>query len=49
MREIPLRLTIVVLDDEFKVRYRGHDGHKATDVAKELVAKLEAKQKGQQK
>lgn len=34
--------TIVILDAERKIRYRGHDGHEATKVAKELVAKLEA-------
>jgi hypothetical protein len=32
--------TVVVLDAEMKIRYRGHDGHKATEVAKELVEKL---------
>jgi len=36
--------TIVVLDAEMKIQYRGHDGHKATEIAKELVEKLEAKQ-----
>jgi hypothetical protein len=34
--------TIVVLDAEMKVRYRGHDGHAATDVAKKLLAELTA-------
>ncbi|KAA3608670.1 MAG: hypothetical protein DWQ01_11235 [Planctomycetota bacterium] len=29
--------TIVVLDAERKIRYRGHNGEKATEVAKELV------------
>ena len=33
--------TIVVLDAEMKIHYRGHDGDAATDVAKELVAKLQ--------
>lgn len=33
--------TIVVLDAQMKVRYRGHDGHAATEVARELVAALE--------
>jgi predicted lipoprotein with Yx(FWY)xxD motif len=33
--------TIVVLDAERKIRYRGHDGHKATDVAKKLVSELQ--------
>ncbi len=32
--------TIVVLDSEMKVRYRGHDGEEATKVAKDLVAAL---------
>ena len=32
--------TIVVLDADFKIRYRGHDGNAATEVAKELVEKL---------
>ncbi len=30
--------TIVVLDREQKIRYRGHDGAAATKVAKELLA-----------
>ncbi len=29
--------TIVVLDHNMKIRYRGHDGHKATAVAEELM------------
>ena len=33
--------TIVVLDAEMKIRYRGHDGHAASDVAKELLAKMD--------
>ncbi len=33
--------TVVVLDADMKVRYRGHDGHAATDVAKKLVEELE--------
>ena len=32
--------TIVILDADFKIRYRGHDGDAATKVAKELVAKM---------
>jgi hypothetical protein len=32
--------TVVILDSEFKIHYRGHDGEAATEVAKELVAKL---------
>ncbi|MBL8753562.1 MAG: hypothetical protein JNK15_09695 [Planctomycetes bacterium] len=34
--------TIVVLDAEMRIRYRGHDGEEATKVAKDLVAKLAA-------
>lgn len=37
--------TIVVLDAEMKIRYRGHDGHAATDVAEKLVSEIEAKDK----
>ena len=32
--------TIVVLDAQRKIHYRGHDGHKATEVARELLAAL---------
>ncbi len=32
--------TIVILDADFKIRYRGHNGDEATKVAKELVAKM---------
>ena len=35
--------TVVVLDAEMKIRYRGHDGEKATAVAKQLVEELAAK------
>ena len=35
--------TIVVLDGERKIHYRGHDGHKAGEVAKELVAAMSQK------
>ena len=35
--------TVVVLDENFQIRYRGHDGNKATEVAKQLVAELEKK------
>ena len=35
--------TVVVLDSEFKIHYRGHDGEQATEVAKELVAKMAEK------
>ena len=34
--------TIVVLDADRKIRYRGHDGHAATEVAKKLVAEMVA-------
>ncbi len=33
--------TIVVMDAKQNIVYRGHDGHKATEVASKLVAKLE--------
>ena len=33
--------TIVVLDAEMKIRYRGHDGHMASSIAEKLVADLE--------
>ena len=32
--------TIVILDADFKIRYRGHDGDAATEVAKALVAEM---------
>lgn len=32
--------TVVILDSEFKIHYRGHSGEEATRVAKELVAKM---------
>ena len=32
--------TIIILDAEGKIHYRGHDGHKATDIAKALVRKM---------
>ena len=32
--------TIVVLDSEFRVQYRGHDGEKATHKVRELLAKM---------
>ena len=37
--------TIVVLDENMKIHYRGHDGHEATDIAKKLVDELVAKNK----
>jgi hypothetical protein len=38
--------TIVVLDAERKIHYRGHDGEKAAAVAKELVAAMSPKPAG---
>ena len=32
--------TIVILDADFKIRYRGHDGDKATEVAQALVEEM---------
>ena len=32
--------TVVILDADFKIRYRGHDGEEATRIAKELVSQL---------
>jgi len=32
--------TILVLDAEMRIHYRGHAGDKATEVAKQLVAKM---------
>jgi hypothetical protein len=32
--------TVVVLDANFKIRYRGHDGNEATRIAEELVAEM---------
>lgn len=32
--------TIIILDAEGKIQYRGHDGHEATDIAKGLVKEL---------
>lgn len=34
--------TIVVLDQDLVIRYRGHDGHQATKIAKQLVERLKA-------
>ena len=33
--------TIVVLDAELKIRYRGHDGDEAIKVARELLAQVQ--------
>ena len=35
--------TIVVLDVEMRIQYRGHDGHAATDTARRLVEELTSK------
>ncbi len=32
--------TIVVIDQDFVIRYRGHDGHEASRIAKRLVEEL---------
>ena len=34
--------TVVILDSEMKIRYRGHNGNEATKIAEELVAKMTA-------
>jgi hypothetical protein len=34
--------TVVILDENMKIHYRGHDGEAATKIAEELVAKMEA-------
>ena len=39
--------TIVVLDADMKIRYRGHDGHEASSIAKKLVRDLAAKSEGE--
>jgi hypothetical protein len=33
---------VVILDENMKIHYRGHDGNAATKIAEELVAKMEA-------
>ncbi|MCB9919900.1 MAG: hypothetical protein H6832_15970 [Planctomycetes bacterium] len=40
--------TIIVLDADMRIQYRGHDGNKATKVAEALVEKLVAGQEGKQ-
>ena len=35
--------TIVVLDENFEIHYRGHDGKQATEVARRLVGELESR------
>jgi hypothetical protein len=32
--------TVVILDSEMRIHYRGHDGDKATEIAKDLVEKM---------
>jgi len=47
-REVPIATdwavqgwpTVVILDSEMKIHYRGHDGEKATEVARALVEKM---------
>ena len=38
--------TIVVLDEERKIHYRGHDGNEAMKMIKKMVADLEEKRGG---
>ena len=38
--------TLIVLDRELRVQYRGHNGHEATQIAERLVAQSEAEQEG---
>jgi len=38
--------TIVVLDENRKIHYSGHDGNKAIDLIKKMVADFEKKQGG---
>ncbi len=33
--------TVVILDDQMRIRYRGHDGQAAIDAVKRLVEELE--------
>ena len=37
--------TLVVLDEEMRICYRGHDGHHAGALAKKMTLALQAKQK----
>jgi len=37
--------TVVILDSEMKIHYRGHSGDEATEVAKALVEKMTAEKK----
>ena len=37
--------TVVILDSEMKIHYRGHDGEEATKVAEEFVAKMTGEEK----
>ena len=41
--------TIVIIDQDFKIRYRGHDGMAATAIAEELVEKLQGHDGDEQK
>lgn len=35
--------TLVVIDEQFRIRYRGHSGPQAKDLARKLVAELRAR------
>ena len=37
--------TLVVIDENMRIKYRGHNGHDASEIAIKLVAELEAKNK----
>ncbi|MGK0201644.1 MAG: hypothetical protein ACI89X_001329 [Planctomycetota bacterium] len=37
--------TVVILDENLKIQYRGHDGNAATKIAEALVEKMEAGEK----
>lgn len=37
--------TLIVIDENMRIKYRGHDGHAASEIAIKLTAKLEAKNK----
>ena len=39
--------TAILIDDQFRIRYRGHDGLAAKALAKKLVEELEARRKAQ--
>lgn len=37
--------TLVVIDENMRIKYRGHNGHAASKIAIELTTQLEAKNK----